>query len=1281
MAASKGHKKKVKGAKAAKAASSARKKARAGAADGPDGLAPRTRALRSSDPSTAKARNPRAFTVASRGRAKQQRARTAEKEQKRVHAPAVDAAADGAAADVDAPPFVVLVHGPPGAGKTTLIKALVKHYTRQSVADPRGPVTVVAGRARRLTLIECPPDAMGMLDAAKVADLVLLLIDAHYGFEMETFELLNMLQVSGFPKVMGVLTHLDGFRDAAKLKKAKKALKHRFWTEVYAGAKLFYLSGMRHGSYPRREILNLARFISIVKFRPLTWRSSHAYVLADRVEDITPGADVAANPAVDRTVAIYGWVRGAPLRGATPRVHVPGVGDFTAASLTPCPDPCPRPGADAGRRKRLGDRDRLIYAPMSDVGRLLFDKDAMYVDIPDHRVAFTDPTAEGAAALAASAASTDGVRMVKTLQSAPVPVDAGLAASTIRLFEGGDAVAGGAWGEAADAPPQPRARRAAPVGTGVAINAGGVLDSDASDDGDEDGDGGGDTQSESGSDGSGAPAWDGDDDDDDGAPPSSPDSEGLGGAARWKAALADNAARLYAARGVDLAAAVYGGGGGSGGGRADAADSDSDGELFTRRGAGPAGLARGAEGGAPAAPPTPPAADDAAAPPLDVSTLLRFGDADRVEALRNRFVTGDWDAAAARGEARPMSGAADEDDDDAPVFGDWEDVDAAGGGDGDAAVDAARAAIAAAEAEAAAEAKAAKKAAFDAAYDEGGGAAGVGEGGGGGGGAAPTPDDPPRRDDGPNFYDDAKAALAARAARTRAALDALPARERAALAGVAPGTYVKLTLARVPCELMAHWSPRRPLYAGELTPEDEGRTFLQLRFKRHRWAPCTLKARDPLVLSIGWRRTQSLPVYATEDANGRHRALKYTPDHAHCIAHAYAPSAPAGTGVLAVQAGAVRACAWRVAATGAVLGADPAPRVVKKLKLVGEPTTIHKRTAFVRGLFTSALEAAKFEGAAVRTAAGLRGIIKKAATDRAAKGSPGTVRISFEDKPLLSDVVFLRAWVVVDLPRTCVHVTDLLAPAAGAGRVRGKRDEEEGDAAAPTTPPPAGASAPPTAAFDPAPSFWGARAGWVFGTGARGTGYYRDDGGAGGRPTRGGDADAAAAAAAPATGAPTPTPPTDQGWVAVRTVAELRRAAGIGAPRAKDSLYREIDRPIKRVFNPLGVPKSLQAALPFKSKPREASARKTKSLDQKRGVVRAPGERATATLVSQLNAIRNAKAGKRREKEAVKRAAHAERVAADAVWRGELLKERKKARWVEQGRAERAADRKRQRRE
>lgn len=47
-------------------------------------------------------------------------------------------------------------------------------------------------------------------------------------------------------------------------------------------------------------------------------------------------------------------------------------------------DPCPLPSTL--KKRGLNERERLLYAPMADVGGLLYDKDAVYIDIPDWKV-------------------------------------------------------------------------------------------------------------------------------------------------------------------------------------------------------------------------------------------------------------------------------------------------------------------------------------------------------------------------------------------------------------------------------------------------------------------------------------------------------------------------------------------------------------------------------------------------------------------------------------------------------------------------------------------------------------------------------------------------------------------------------------------------------------------------------------------------------------------------------------------------------------------------------
>ncbi|KAJ2395529.1 Glycoside hydrolase 2 (Mannanase, beta-galactosidase), partial [Coemansia sp. RSA 2559] len=170
--------------------------------------------------------NPKAFAMQSAQKAERMARRKAELDEKKYHVPMADRT------PTTPPPMVVAVVGPPQCGKTTLIKSLVRRYTKSTLSEIRGPVTVVSGKHQRLTFIECVNETNVMADVAKVADLVILVIDASYGFEMETFEFLNLLQTHGMPKVMGVLTHLDGFRDNKRLKTVKGNFKHRFWTEV-----------------------------------------------------------------------------------------------------------------------------------------------------------------------------------------------------------------------------------------------------------------------------------------------------------------------------------------------------------------------------------------------------------------------------------------------------------------------------------------------------------------------------------------------------------------------------------------------------------------------------------------------------------------------------------------------------------------------------------------------------------------------------------------------------------------------------------------------------------------------------------------------------------------------------------------------------------------------------------------------------------------------------------------------------------------------------------------
>lgn len=363
-------------------------------------------------------------------------------------------------------------------------------------------------------------------------------------------------------------------------------------------------------------------------------------------------------------------------------------------------------------------------------------------------------------------------------------------------------------------------------------------------------------------------------------------------------------------------------------------------------------------------------ADDYTKRSVAVSTLRnRWSDEDVLDSIRHMFITGPRD------QADQMGGEPYEEE-----GGDYEDledhVDDNGAGDEVPYVGSGGTSLRSAE-ETRAASLAAKKEALKRKFDE--------------------EYDDPEEEEKLDFYDEQKAEFARQQQLNDEEFANIDAESRAQVEGYRAGSYVRLEIEGVPCEMLEHFDPRFPLIVGGLLAAEERFGYLTVRIKRHRWHTKTLKSNDPLIFSLGWRRFQSLPIYSLDDHSIRNRHLKYTPEHMHCFATFYGPVATPNTGFCAFNTLSGEVPGFRISATGVVLDIDRTAKIVKKLKLTGAPFKIFKNTAFVKDMFNTALEVAKFEGANIRTVSGVRGQIKKALAK-----PDGAYRATFEDKILMS---------------------------------------------------------------------------------------------------------------------------------------------------------------------------------------------------------------------------------------------------------------------------------------
>jgi len=848
-----------------------------------------------------------------------------------------------------------------------------------------------------------------MVDMSKVADIVLLMIDGNFGFEMETMEFLNILAASGMPgNVFGILTHLDLFKKPQTLKDAKKRLKNRFWSELYQGAHLFYLSGVINGRYPDREIHNLSRFISVMKNpRPLIWRNSHPYAMIDSFRDITHPTKIEDDPKCDRTVVLSGYLRGTNFSAQGQRVHIPGLGDYSISAMEALPDPCPTPYMDqaiakaTGKtgRRRLDEKEKKLHAPMSDKSGLKIDGDTIWITREKGFNFDKDADEEERG---------EGEELIVNLQN-----ERGLLGETdegVRLFSDGTAItkvseemsSGRKYQRSARFLEQDEASDEDLDMGDEGFVSGEEVDPEDDDEITEEKLGKAFRKPDDKLDGDIAFA-DSDSDlgsasEDEFGDEESSDEDG--GAARWKKNMLETAHQLHGKkrsfRTSDLAKLMYDESLTATEvltrwrGEVEEEEEDieeSDDETFFKK----SGRETADE-----------KVEDRAIPILDYDALEeKWSIEDNIEALRRRFATADL----LREKNADQSGSDDVEGEDSNDEGDGEFRDLEAEGEqkqDDIEVERERNARRKEELKLRFEeedregfnndkAKARREGAEDEEFGE---------------------------DD---WYDAQKAQIQKQLNINKSEFELLDENQRVNVEGFRAGMYAKIVIEGVASEFVTKFNPRMPIIVGGLSATEDRFGFVQVRIKRHRWHKKILKTNDPLIFSMGWRRFQTMPVYSISDSRVRNRMLKYTPEHMHCFATFFGPLIAPNTGFSCYQSFSSKNPGFRIAATGTVLNVDEATEIVKKLKLTGTPYKIFKNTAFIKDMFTTAVEIAKFEGASIKTVSGVRGQIKKALSK-----PEGHFRATFEDKILMSDIVFLRAWYPVRPHRFFNPVTNLL---------------------------------------------------------------------------------------------------------------------------------------------------------------------------------------------------------------------------------------------------------------
>lgn len=202
-----------------------------------------------------------------------------------------------------APVFVSIV-GPKKSGKSEICSKMIKFFTKEE--NNSVGLYTFEYKKKSFTLFESSNNLPEVLDAIKVSDIILLVVNLENGLEKDTLEAISMINHTGIVKIMVVFTN-----NSYKISKSKKMMIMKRLLQEFSFKFKFY-------DFNNDDISRICKCIDTMKITSTTWKSTHPYIVVDDSKD----------------GYLYGYLRGQSINSNSNLfAHIPGHGDIVISTV------------------------------------------------------------------------------------------------------------------------------------------------------------------------------------------------------------------------------------------------------------------------------------------------------------------------------------------------------------------------------------------------------------------------------------------------------------------------------------------------------------------------------------------------------------------------------------------------------------------------------------------------------------------------------------------------------------------------------------------------------------------------------------------------------------------------------------------------------------------------------------------------------------------------------------------------------------------------------------